>query len=192
MSDDAIAAVERHPSVRRARLVGSRAAGTPAPLSDWDFAVETDDFRAVAADMATLVAPLRPLAQQWDPISSSWCWMAILRGPCKLDFIFAERHQPVPPWQPAPVNLGAIDCHFWDWMLWLTAKHASGKRELVSLELAKLWRHLLSPMGVTSPPASLADALAGYLTTRNRLERSFEMSVDRSLQDEVLPAIGNS
>ena len=48
--------------------------------------------------MNRLVAPLRPLAQQWDPLSETWCWMAILRGPIKLDFIFAEPHEREPPW----------------------------------------------------------------------------------------------
>ena len=71
LGDRAIEAVERHSAVRRVRLVGSRAAGTATVLSDWDFVVETGDFQAVAKDMGSLIAPLRPLAQQWDRLSET-------------------------------------------------------------------------------------------------------------------------
>ena len=123
-------------------------------MSDWDFAIETDDFQDVARNIDSLLAPLHPLAQQWDRLSDTWCWMVIVAGPVKLDFIFVEPHEPEPPWQPAAANLAAIDRHFWDWILWLAAKQMAGKAALVRSELNKLWVHVLSPMGVEHRPVA--------------------------------------
>jgi len=67
--------------VRSIELVGSRATGEARPESDWDFRVEARDFDAVAAALPALLAPLEPLAQQWDRLSDEQCWMLILRGP---------------------------------------------------------------------------------------------------------------
>src|SRR6266542_2148535 len=60
--------IEEHPAVRSVSLAGSRAAGTPTPLSDWDFGIETDDLEALTPALPELLAPLEPLAQQWDPL----------------------------------------------------------------------------------------------------------------------------
>ena len=46
----------RHPAIHSVELIGSRARGDAGPLSDWDFEVETSDFRAVAE---ALPAPFR-------------------------------------------------------------------------------------------------------------------------------------
>jgi predicted nucleotidyltransferase len=191
IGDEAIAAVERHPAVRCARLVGSRAAGHPTDLSDWDFAVETDDFLDVARDAESLLAPLRPLAQQWDRLSATWCWMAILRGPEKLDLIFVEPHETEPAWQPDAANLNAIDCHFWDWMLWLAAKQAANKTALIREELDKLWLHILSPLGAQTRPVALGDAVHTYIAARDSSERRFDVSVPRTLEREVRPVVVN-
>jgi hypothetical protein len=64
----AAAAVAKHPSVTHVALAGSRARGTHEEPSDWDFAVETSDFAAVARDMPSLVAALDPLGEQWEPL----------------------------------------------------------------------------------------------------------------------------
>ena len=82
----AIEALERHPAVQRVQLVGSRAAGTATESSDWDFAVETDDFRAIARDIGSVLATLQPSAQQWDRLSETQCWMVILPGPGQARF----------------------------------------------------------------------------------------------------------
>jgi predicted nucleotidyltransferase len=187
--DDAIDAVTRHPAVRGVQLVGSRAAGTATPLSDWDFAVDTDDFPHVAREIESLFEPLRPLAQQWDRLSDTWCWMVIISGPIKLDFIFDERHEAEPPWRPTGANLAAIDCHFWDWMLWLAAKQAGNKRALVRSELTKVWVNILSPLGVKPCPLALDEAVTGYLAARDRLEQRFHVSVPRTLEREVRTVI---
>jgi predicted nucleotidyltransferase len=193
MNDRAIARavelVERHPAIRRVRLVGSRAAGTETDASDWDFAVETDDFRAVAHDIESLLAPLRPLAQQWDRLSETQCWMVMLHGPVKLDFIFREPHRDEPPWRPDRANLSGIDDHFWDWTLWLRSKRVKGERELVARELRKMYDHLLHPMGVEVPPASLDSAVVSYLDARGRLEQEFGVTVPRVLGQEVVRAL---
>jgi hypothetical protein len=52
----------KHPHVKAVRLTGSREHGRLHGLSDWDFAVETDDFDSVAAGLPELVAPLQPIA----------------------------------------------------------------------------------------------------------------------------------
>src|SRR5438477_11731946 len=65
-----IDALQRHPSVRGVRLVGSRAEGRAREESDWDFLVESDDFALLADDLPALCRPFEPLAQQWDRLSS--------------------------------------------------------------------------------------------------------------------------
>jgi hypothetical protein len=185
-----IAAVGRHPSVRTVRLVGSRAEGRATPRSDWDFVIDTDDFRAIARDLPALCAPLNPIAQQWDRLSSHWCWMLILRGPAKVDLIFAQQpHLPEPPWEPAPDNLAAIDRHFWDWVLWLGGKDAAEERDLVVSELDKLFRHLLAPLGVSQKPGSPTAAVAAYRNARGQAERRFGLQVPRDLETEIVSAL---
>ncbi len=188
-SDRAVKAVERHPAVQRVVLVGSRAAGTATALSDWDFVVETDDFQTVAHDIGSLIAPLGPLAQQWDRLSETYCWMVMMPGPIKLDFIFGEPHESEPPWDPEPSNLDAIDCHFWDWVLWLHSKRSSGKTDMVQGELDRMFGHILLPMGADSPPDSLDDVIASYLERREALERRFGVSVPRTLEGQVVRAL---
>jgi hypothetical protein len=158
-------------------------------ISDWDFVVATDDFDAVTADIGRLVAPLRPLAEQWDPLSAQWCYMLMLRGPVKVDLIFDHRHEPEPPWTPAPQALMRIDDHFWDWVLWLAAKVLAGRRRLVESELEKMFRHLLGPVGVRDMPDSLHAAVQSYLEARSALERRFAVRVPRELEREVLPVV---
>ena len=188
IGDRAIAAVERHSAVQEVRLVGSRAEGRANARSDWDFVVETDDFQAVAPAMAKLCEPLAPMAQQRDRLSDTFCWMVIVRGPHKLDFIFSEPHEHEPPWQPDATNLDAIDAHFWDWVVWLSSKVAAGKSELVDHELEKMWTHLLRPMVAEMRPRSLDDAVTVYLAARRRLERDFGVDVARDLEGEVRSA----
>ncbi len=113
----------------------------------------------------------------------------MLPGPIKVDFIFAEPHDREPPWQPRPDNLAAIDCHFWDWALWLRSKRASGTVELFSSELDKLFVYILDPMGVEFRPESLDQAVTSYLAARERLERRFGVSVPRALEHEVMRAL---
>ena len=177
----AVEDLERHPAIEQVRLVGSRARGTATAASDWDFAVETDDFPAVARDIGSVLERLHPLAQQWDRLSTTACWMVIAPAPVKLDFIFGEPHESEPPWQPDRGNLAALDCHFWDWALWLGSKRARGATALVASELAKLFEHLLRPIGVERSPGQLADAVASYLAARSRLERGFDIRVPRAL-----------
>jgi hypothetical protein len=182
--------VERHPAVQTIELVGSRAEGRAVDASDWDFRVETDDFDAVADALPILSAPLEPLAQQWDRLSSEWCWMLILDGPTKVDLIFPDHaHSDEPPWEPSARNLRAIDMHFWDWILWLRGKAARGKTSVVARELEKLFDHLLAPLGVQAKPMSIGDALAAYLVARDQAEARFAVRVPRELEDAVRPAI---
>jgi hypothetical protein len=190
IAETVVAAVSPHPAVERIELVGSRAEGRATRWSDWDFGVRARDFAAVAVALPGLLAPLEPLVAQWDRLSEHRCWMLILRGPVKVDLIFsAEPHEKEPPWEPGPDTLGGIDDHFWDWLLWLRSKEAGGKDELVAAELQKLFGHLLAPLGVEAPPASVAGAVESYRAARDRAERLFEVTVSRELENAVAPAL---
>ena len=129
----------RHPTVVEVRLVGSRADGRSIDRSDYDFAVRTNDFARLKRDLPGVLGELDPLAEQWDRLSDEMCWMVMLPGPVKVDLIFpSERHKHEPPWRVSRETLPAIDAHFWDWVLWLRAKEARGKGELVRAELLRL------------------------------------------------------
>jgi len=189
LADRVIALVARHPEVRSIELAGSRATGQARPDSDWDFLVEAGDFAAVAAALPSLLAPLEPLAQQWDRLSGEQCWMLILRGPVKVDLIFPEEpHVHEPPWAPSAENLGAIDAHLWDWLLWLRPKEGSGKRELVAAELEKLFVHLLRPLGVARVPSSVAEAVELYRPARDAAAARLGCVISPALEAEVARA----
>jgi hypothetical protein len=132
------------------------------------------------------------LVQQWDRLSETWCWMLILRGPAKVDLIFAdEPHAKEPPWEPGPETLAGIDDHFWDWMLWLLSKEVAGKDERVAAELEKLHDHLLRPLGVESRPTSILQAVEAYRAVRERAEQKFEVAVRRDVELAVAPALAS-
>ena len=190
LADRVIALFIRHPGVRSIELAGSRAMGQARPDSDWDFLVETRDFDAVAAALPELVAPLEPLAAQWDRLSDEQCWMLILRGPVKVDLIFPdEPHVHEPPWVASADNLEAIDAHLWDWLLWLRPKERSGKEELVSAELEKLSVHLLRPLGVEQVPSSVADAVELYRPARDAAAARLGCVVSPALEAELARAL---
>jgi hypothetical protein len=182
--------LRRHPSVRRVELVGSRARGTPTALSDWDFGVETDDLAALMPALPKLVAPLEPLAEQWDPLGEPPSYMLVVRGPVKIDLIFFHETVPHrPPWRVGPDTLAALDAHFWDWILWLAAKSAGGRDELVRDELKKMHGFLLGPLGVEAAPATIGEAVGTYLSASGEAERALGIEIPRALRDEVLPAV---
>jgi Nucleotidyltransferase domain len=184
MARDLVAAVRsallRDRQIRAVELVGSRAAGTAQPRSDWDFAVAYEDFEPVAERLPSLVQPLEPLAAQWDPLGTVRTYMLMLKGPVKVDLIFDVPQEESPPWVVSPATRPLIDGHFWDWTLWLAAKEAAGNTELVQEELPRLHRHLLEPLGVSAEPRSLDEAIADYLAVREE---------PSALEREVLPAL---
>jgi hypothetical protein len=186
-----VRAVRPHPAVRRIRLVGSQAEGRATPSSDWDFRVDAADFEALARGLFGLLAPLDPIAQQWDRLSDHQCWMVMLRGPVKIDLIFPdEAHELEPAWVPAPDNLEAIDRHFWDWVLWLDSKDAARKKDVVRAELRKLFDHVLAPLGATREPSTVAEAVDMYRDALGKAEDRLEVRVPRVLEAEVRPALG--
>ena len=118
--------------------------------------------------------------------------MLILHGPIKVDLIFPdEPHEHEPPWVPRADNLEALDAHFWDWMLWLHGKEASGKRDLVTTELQKLSDHLLHPLGVENVPSSIREAVRLYRTARDAVAERLGCAISRELEAEVAPAFGS-
>lgn len=187
---DVPAALERHPAVRAVRLVGSRGAGRAHAFSDWDFLVLTDDFPSVERDLHELVAPLRPLSEQWDPYSHHACYMLMLRGPRKIDLIFpSEKRRWAPAWDPRPDTLEAIERHFWDWIVWLEQKRRGGKDARFEKSFADMFELLLRPMGVAEQPASVRAAVEAYIAARDVLEQRFGMHLSRDLEREVRPAL---
>jgi predicted nucleotidyltransferase len=182
----ASALVAKHPAVLRVELAGSRARGTHEELSDWDFAVKTTDFAAVARDLPTLVATLHPLAEQWEPLGLFPVYQVMLRGPTKVEYLFLEyRQDPLPPVNPSKDTLGAINTHFWDWIWWVATREAAGRHDLVSEHLPQLFRHLLQPMGVDGPPGDVDAAIRAFLARRDVLEREYGVTVPRALEHEL-------
>ena len=179
--------VAAHPAVRAVRLVGSRAEGRAHALSDWDLLVETDAFEAVAAALPGLLAPLDPLAAQWDRLSEEAThYMLVLPGALKVDLVFDRPPRLEPSWEVRADTLAALDAHFWDWLLWLGGKQLAGDDELVRSFLGELMHeHLLDPLGVAEPPATLSEAAERYVEARAARERELGVEVDRRLGDAV-------
>ena len=188
LPDDVVRLLEADPGIDRIELAGSRARGDALSLSDWDFKITTRAFAEVRQRLPAVVARLRPVVAQWDRLSSTWCYMLILAGPEKVDLIFTEPHAALPAWQVTAATLPGIDDHFWDWMLWLRAKEASGKLERVDAELDKLFEHLLARVQVQHRPSSIAEVVTGYRAARRRAEQRFGVAVGRELEAVVAPA----
>jgi hypothetical protein len=147
----AIELVAKHPAVTRVEFGGSRSRGAHEELSDWDFAVETSDFGAIARDLPSLVSPMDPLAEQWEPLGHFPVYQVMLRGPTKVEYLFLEQSQdPMAPVNPSRETLVAINTHFWDWIWWLATKASVGRSDLVAEHLPQLHRHLLGPLGVAT------------------------------------------
>lgn len=182
--------IQTDPRVALAELIGSRARGDATPFSDWDFGLEVHDFPSFSKDIALLVAQLNPLAKQWDRLSETKCYMLIVPGPTKVDFLFPEvPNEKSPPWRVGKGSLNEVDAHFWDWMLWLASKQFRGDIDLVSSELQKLFNHLLQPMLVEDVPESISDAINAYKMARGHWETKLQISTDRELQNEVEPLL---
>jgi len=119
--------------------------------------------------------------------------MLMLKGPVKVDLIFpGVPHRPEPPWEVSPNALDGIDQHFWDWVLWMTAKQRAGKSDLVRREVQAMSVHLLGPMGVDRPPGSIDAAILEYVAARDRLESSLGIQVSRRVEREVLPVVSSA
>lgn len=182
----AIQLVAKHPAVTGVELAGSRSRGTQEEFSDWDFAVGTSDFAAIACDLPTLVAPLDPLAEQWEPLGHFPVYQVMLRGPTKVEYLFLEQSQDaMAPVHPSSATLVAINTHFWDWIWWLATKAAAGRHDLVSEHLPRLYRHLLRPMGVVTAPSDIDAATQMFLARRDPLEREYGVFVPRALEAEI-------
>jgi hypothetical protein len=132
---------------------------------------------------------LEPLARFWDPLSRHRNFILVLRGPRKVDLLFDESHRPEPPWVPTRDSLPRMDDHFWDWILWISAKQRAGRRDLVATEFAKLHRHLLAPLGASEAPETVAGAVDAYLRARSGAEERLGVRVRRVLQSEVMPVL---
>jgi hypothetical protein len=159
-------------------------------LSDWDFLIETDEFDAVVEALPKLVEPLRPIARQWDPLGKCPCYMLMLTGAIKVDLIFDRGYEQASPWVVTAQTLPQIDAHFWDWLLWLGAKRAAGKHELLESELDKLSVHILTALGVEECPVSLEDAVGRYCLALSEAENRLGVRVSPRLATEVRARLG--
>ncbi|HEX5479286.1 MAG TPA: nucleotidyltransferase domain-containing protein [Dehalococcoidia bacterium] len=177
------------PRVLSVELTGSRARGDPGPLSDWDFALVSNDASGVCRRLPSLLSPLKPIALVPDPLARHVVVAPILPGPVKVDLIFDEEHAPEPPWVPGGQNLISIDAHFWDWTLWLAGKQLKGNERLVQRELSLMHQHLLAPLGVAAAPDSLGEAVLAYIERRTAWEMREGVVVPRELEDAVRGAL---
>ncbi len=189
LPDDVLGVLAADPGIAAVELTGSRARGQATPLSDWDFAVTARSFGDVRDTLPGTVRPLHPVVAQWDRLSRIWCYMLILPGPAKVDLLLRHPHQPAGPWPVNAATLAGIDDHFWDWALWLRAKLAGDRRDVLAAELRKLHEYLLGPMGVTAVPQSLSEAVAAYRPARGTWERRLGSHVSRKAEDTVLPVL---
>jgi hypothetical protein len=170
-------------------LGGSRAKGTATALSDWDLYLEGEPAKLMA-EIPGLMAPLRPLAAFWEPLSQDAGYMMVMDGPVKIDlFPIGCRRSLQPPWEPGRATLSGMDGHYWDWMLWLGSKALRHQDELVSDELVKMQWFLLGPLGVKRTPADLQDAVALYLNARALASERLKTSVSKGLGRQVLAAL---
>jgi hypothetical protein len=183
-------ALERSDVVASVVLGGSRARGTATALSDWDLYL-TGDAEEMVAEIPPLVASLRPLAAFWEPLSENAGYMIVMHGPVKVDlFPTGARREIQPPWVPSADTIAAIDAHFWDWALWLGGKSLRDERQLVADELAKMHWFLLGPLGVTTAPASLDEAVTSYRRVRAQASEAFRADVDPELRRHGLITSG--
>lgn len=170
-------------------LGGSRSRGGATELSDWDLYLAGDP-EAMVMEVPAVIASFGPLAAFWEPLAEEAGYMVVMDGPIKVDvFLIGARRQIQPPWVVSAQTLVAIDGHFWDWSLWLGGKALRGERELVVDELAKLHRFLLAPLGVSSAPASLDEAVAAYLRTRATAANALGVPVHPELGRQVSDAL---
>lgn len=184
--DVAVAVVAGHPSVTGVELAGSRSRGTHEELSDWDFAVRTSDFDAVARALPTLVEPLEPLGAQWEPLGHFPVYALVLRGPTVVEYLFLEHSQQAKtPVEPSRETLPSIDTHFWAWIWWLATKANIRREDLLEQHWPKLYRHILEPMGASTVPDSVDAAVRSFLTCRGELEREYGAELPRALEGEV-------
>ena len=179
-----------HPAVSHVELAGSRSRGTHDELSDWDFAVTTSDFAAVARGLPALIAPLHPLGEQWEPLGHFPVYQVLLHGPTKVEYLFLDQaQQSMPALKPGPATLDAINTHFWDWIWWIATKASIGRHDLVTEHLPQLDDRLLRPIGVTEAPADIEAAIDAFVSRRDELERDYGTTVPRALEDEVRAGI---
>ena len=177
--------VRRHPAVTGVSLIGSRARGKATALSDWDFRVDNEDPARVGADLPALVAPLRPLAAQWERLSEQATFMLVLPDGVKVDLFTGGTRAIEPPWAPSSDTLADIDAHAWDWLLWLGGKALAGRHDFVAAELGRFRDHLLGPLGDEAVPTTVAEAVVRYERRRAAAEQRFGVTVDRRLGEVV-------
>ena len=183
-------AVEAVPGVRRVALTGSRAIDDPTPLSDWDFDVDISDASVLDA-LEDSLRPLPVLALFWDPLSKRANLIALVDGPIKVDVIVPDARNPqaIAGWTVTAEALPRIDEHFWDWTLWLAAKHLRGDTQLVEVQLQRMWNALLEPLGATEPPTTISDAIESYAEASQRRAREHGVTLDPGLGRQVVAAL---
>ncbi len=183
-------AVQAVPGVRHVALTGSGAIGDRTPLSDWDFDVEIADDSVLGA-IEEAVRPLPALAVFWDPLSARANLIALLDGPTKVDVIVPDAPNPqlITRWAVTAQSLARIDEHFWDWTLWLAAKHLRGSTQLVETQLDRMWGGLLEPLGATAPPATIGDAIEAYTEASQRRAHDLRVRLDPRLGGQVRAAL---
>jgi hypothetical protein len=182
--------LHRHRAVTDVALVGSRARGDATALSDWDFRIDGDDMAELVAALPDISTELRPLASLWDPLSERAVYMLVLDGPVKVDLFPGEQRRPLEaPRIPNAKNLALIDAHFWDWTLWLGSKAIRHDDAMVARELAKMYAHILQPIGAPHAPSSIQEAVNTYTDVRSEAESACGVRVSRDLANQVVGAL---
>ena len=182
-------ALEGSEAVSSVVLGGSRARGTATGLSDWDLYVKGDPT-AMVEEIPALVASFGPLAAFWEPLSEQAGYMVVMDGPIKVHlFPIGASRRIRSPWRVSADTLVSLDGHFWDWILWLGSKALRGEQRLVGGELVKMHGFLLAPLGVSSAPGSLDDAVVSHRRARAEAVDALGVVVDPELGRQVSEAL---
>lgn len=78
---------------------------------------------------------------------------------------------------------------FLDWTLWLGSKQLRGQADLVGTELAKMWDALLKPIGATTPPCGIAEAVGAYIVARGECGRELGARLNHRLEHQLRGAL---
>jgi hypothetical protein len=168
---DVVESIRRHPHVKSVMLVGSRAEKTATSLSDWDFVIDSEEPKRIFEDLPAIVGSFAPLGALWDPLADDHRnYIAVFPSLVTLDLHLDLPPPAHVPWTVSGETLAAVDTHFWNWALWLKGKTVHGRDELVAVELLKMHRFLLHPLGCESPPTTLRESVSCYLDARKNAE----------------------
>jgi len=117
--------------------------------------------------------------------------MVVVTGPIKIDLFLGDpRHEVEEPWTALPATPSTRSTATSGiGLCGLAGRFSAGTTSSSSESWQKMHHHLLGPVGVAAPAATLAAAVDDYLRARARLERHWHMTVAQELGEEVVAGL---